>query len=62
MPQISLRVDLVPHPLFQDLGFRKAVVQLALPYLHTVAGDVKGPARGTSDTLPRSSAKVESSS
>lgn len=46
MPQIPLGIDLVSHALLQHLGFGEATVQLALPYLHVVAADMKGPAGG----------------
>lgn len=42
MSQVSLRVDLIAHPLLQFFGFGKTTVQLALPYLYPVAGDMKG--------------------
>jgi len=44
VPQVALRVDLVAHALLEHLGLRKAAIGLALPDLHTVAGDAKSAA------------------
>lgn len=58
-----MRIDPVADPLLEHLGLGKTAVGLALPDLHTIATDVEyPPVPGTSDTLPRSSPKVLSSS
>ena len=46
MPEVALRVDLITHPLLEDLGFREATVLFTLPDLHAIAGDAKRTAGG----------------
>lgn len=46
MPKVALRVDLVAHALLEHLGLGKPTIGLALPDLHTIAGDAKRPAGG----------------
>ncbi|CAO3304739.1 hypothetical protein METHP14_80061 [Pseudomonas sp. P14-2025] len=41
MTKITLRVDLVAHPLLQYLRFGETTVGLALPDLHAIAGDAE---------------------
>ncbi len=42
--QVALRVDLVTYALLEHLGLRETAIGLALPDLHTVAGDVEDSA------------------
>ena len=44
MPQVTLRINLVAHPLLEHLGLREPAIGLALPDLYTVARNAKRPA------------------
>ena len=44
MAEIAARSDQVAHALLEHLGLGKAAIGLALPDLHSVAGDAEHPA------------------
>ena len=44
MAKIPRRIDQVTHPLLEHPRFGKSAISLALPYLLSVAGDVKNSA------------------